>query len=65
MLFRSRIEQRRLRPQPSLFDPPVDDTPCDDEPAWVKLRGIRLERLRDFGDVWLAWGLWRLLGLDM
>jgi transposase len=20
--------------------------------------------LRDFGDVWLAWGLWRLLGLD-
>ena len=27
-------------------------------------RGIRLERLRDFGDVWLAWGLWRLLELD-
>jgi hypothetical protein len=30
----------------------------------VQLRGVRLERLRDFGDVWLALGLWRLLGLD-
>ncbi len=56
--------QPHQRPQPSLFDPPVDDSPCDDEPVWVKLRGIRLERLRDFGAVWLAWGLWRLLGLD-
>jgi transposase len=56
--------QPHQRPQPSLFDPPVDDWPCDDEPVWVKLRGIRLERLRDFGAVWLAWGLWRLLGLD-
>ena len=28
------------------------------------LSGVRLERLRDFGDVWLAWGLWRMLGLD-
>jgi hypothetical protein len=25
---------------------------------------VRLERLRDFGDVWLGLGLWRLLGLD-
>ena len=31
----------------------------------VDLRGVRLERLRDFGDVWMALGLWRLLGLDM
>ncbi|MEI6636209.1 MAG: hypothetical protein WCO99_06555 [Planctomycetota bacterium] len=30
----------------------------------VRLKDIRLERLRDFGDVWLAWGLWRMLGLD-
>lgn len=51
------------RPQPSLFDPPP---PCDevDEEVLVQLRGIRLENLRDFGDVWLAWGLWRLLELD-
>lgn len=52
------------RPQPSLFDPPHYDEPDDDEPVQVQLKGIRLERLRDFGDVWLAWGLWRLLGMD-
>jgi transposase len=54
----------RERPQPSLFDPPLHDEPNDDESVQVKLKGIRLERLRDFGDVWLAWGLWRLVGLD-
>jgi transposase len=52
------------RPAPSLFDPPHYDDPADDEPVLVRLRHIHLERLRDFGDVWLAWGLWRLLGLD-
>ena len=36
-----------------------------DEPVLVKLSSIRLERPRDFGDVWLAWGLWRMLGLDV
>jgi len=52
------------KPQPSLFDPPHYDDPQDDEPVRVKLKDIRLDRLRDFGDVWLALGLWRLLGLD-
>jgi transposase len=52
------------RPQRSLFDPPRRDMPVDDEPLLVKLSSIRLERPRDFGDVWLAWGLWRMLGLD-
>jgi hypothetical protein len=56
------------RPQLSLFDPPgtsktTSDT-ADDEAVKVRLRGVRLERMRDFGDVWLAWGLWRLLELD-
>jgi transposase len=54
----------KRRPQPSLFDPPHYDDPTDDEPVLVCLRGVRLERLRDFGDVWMALGLWRLLGLD-
>jgi len=54
----------RARPQRSLFDPPHYDDPTDDEPVLVKLKNIRLQRLRDFGDVWLALGLWRLLGLD-
>jgi transposase len=52
------------RPQPSLFDPPHYDDPQAEETILVKLKNIRLERLRDFGDVWLAWGLWRLLELD-
>jgi len=52
------------RPQASLFDPPHYNDPADDEPVLVRLGGVRLERLRDFGDVWMALGLWRLLGLD-
>jgi hypothetical protein len=54
----------KKRPTPSLFDPPHYDDPADDEPVLVKLKGVRLQRPRDFGDVWLALGLWRLLGLD-
>jgi transposase len=56
---------RRQRPQPSLFDPPTVEEPLGDEPVLVNLKGVRLERLRDFGDVWLALGLWRLVGLDV
>jgi transposase len=56
---------RRQRPQPSLFDPPAAEEPADDEPVLVNLKGVRLERLRDFGDAWLALGLWRLVGLDV
>jgi len=56
---------REERPHPSLFDPPqYDDSAEDEEPVLVRLKGLELERLRDFGDVWLALGLWRLLGLD-
>jgi transposase len=57
-------EAKTRRPQLTLFDPPRRDEPRDDEPLLVKLSSIRLERPRDFGDVWLAWGLWRMLGLD-
>ena len=64
-LGRSLSGKRRSRPDPSLFDPPHYDEPDEDEPVLVKLRDIRLERLRNFGDVWLAWGLWRLLELDV
>jgi len=54
----------KQKPQRSLFEPPHYDEPSEDEPVLVRLRGVRLERLRDFGDVWMALGLWRLLGLD-
>ena len=47
------------REQPDLFtgDPADDAIP-------VRLKGIRLERGRTFGDVWLGWTLWRALKLD-
>ena len=54
----------KQRPARSLFDPPHYDEPTGEEPVLVRLRDVRFERLRDFGDVWMAWGLWRLLGLD-
>lgn len=31
----------------------------------VKLKEVRLERARPFGDVWLGWTLWRALHLDV
>jgi hypothetical protein len=58
-------EANRRRPEPSLFDPPRHDDPREDEPVLVKLSSIQLKQTRDFGDVWLAWGLWRMLGLDL
>jgi transposase len=45
--------------QPGLFD---DDLPS--EPIALDLRGVKLERGRRFGDVWLAWRLWQAVGLD-
>src|SRR3989442_14991411 len=48
-----------VRDQPDLFI--ADD---GDEAIPVRLKGIRLERGRTFGDVWLGWTLWRALRLD-
>lgn len=45
--------------RPGLFD---DELPT--EPIALDLRGLRLERGRRFGDVWLAWRLWQAVGLD-
>jgi len=35
------------------------------EPLKVLIDKVRVERSRSFGDVWLAWQLWRTLGLDV
>jgi transposase len=51
-------------PAPTLFDPPKEAATGDDA-VWVELRGVRMERLRGFGDIWLSLGLWRLLELDV
>jgi transposase len=45
--------------QPGLFDPPLEK-----EVAQVRLNGVKLERVRRFGDVWLACKLWRMAKLD-
>ncbi len=50
-----------------LFDlPPASELPADtsEDAVLVRLQGVRLERLRDFGDVYLGWCAWRMLGLD-
>ena len=60
-------KDRKQQPQLSLFDPPPDpaaiqSSASPEEEVRVRLSGVQLDRLRDFGDVWLAWGLWRMLG---
>jgi len=34
------------------------------EPLKIRLEGVRVERGRRFGDVWLGWTLWRAMGLS-
>jgi transposase len=53
----------RHPPLPGLFDSTVAEDESS-EVELVDLKNIRLQRLRSFGDVYLAWVLWRMLGLD-
>jgi transposase len=46
--------------QHELFEAPATGEP----PVAVRLQGLRVERPRAFGDVWLGWTLWRALRLD-
>jgi transposase len=48
---------------PGLFDPPSPDDGSD-EIASVDLKNVRLQNVREFGQAYLAWTLWRMLGLD-
>jgi transposase len=56
--------QGKPKPARTLFDPPVSPDP-EPEVATIVPKKVRLENLRDFGDIWLALGLWRLLELDV
>jgi transposase len=51
-------------PTPGLFD----DIHCDESPGdhfeLVDIKRVAVQRLRNFGDVYLGWTLWRMLGLD-
>jgi len=49
-------------PMAGLFETPATDEASDVE--LVDVKGLRLQRLRRFGEVYLAWTLWRMLGLD-
>jgi hypothetical protein len=54
-------EPLRLQSQRRLFEPPAEPAP---ERVTVDVRRVRVERTRDFGEVWLALVLWQKLGLD-
>ena len=41
-----------------------ESSDLDDTPVAVRLKQLRVERGRAFGDVWLGWTLWRALRLD-
>jgi hypothetical protein len=47
--------------QRELFEEPGGE----DAVVAVRLKQLRLERGRAFGDVWLGWTLWRALRLDV
>jgi len=51
--------------QLTLFEPADTDDP-DPVPRYVEvdLNGMRIEQTRDFGDIFLALNLWRILGFD-
>lgn len=54
-------------PLPGLFDDAADKAGADgasDHFELVDLNGVQVRRLRNFGDVYLAGTLWRMLGLD-
>src|SRR5712692_2423992 len=40
------------------------ETATGDQTVAVRLKGLRVERTRAFGDVWLGWTLWRALRLE-
>ena len=45
--------------QPGLYDPPLEK-----EVVQVRLNGVKLERVRRFGAIWLGCKLWRMAKLD-
>lgn len=59
----ARIVNKRPIPRMPLFDT-VETTEPVPETIEVRVRGARVERTRDFGNVYLALTLWRALELD-
>lgn len=59
-VFNERGERRQLKLFPSEVEPPENDP----DVARVRLRQVRFERARQFGNCFLGLELWRRLGLD-
>ena len=59
-VFNEQGESRPLKLFPSEVEPPENDP----NGAGVLLKGVRLERARQFGNCFLGMELWRRLGLD-
>lgn len=58
----SRNLEGKGAPLPSLFQTPESWPEGDYQ--WVDVKGLKVQRLRRFGDVYLGWTIWRMLGLD-
>lgn len=56
----ARILDGKPRPEPNLFEKE------EETPTWaeVNLKGVSVERLRHFGEVYLGLSLWKRLGLE-
>jgi transposase len=59
------LEGRTAAPRQPALGEPWPPSPAAPQTQWaqVDLRGVRVERVRDFGEVYLALALWRRLGL--
>src|SRR3990172_5496447 len=62
--LRARSLARHLTGRGDQFDLFEDGT-SPKETVAIRLDGVRVERQRRFGDVWLCWTLWRALELDI
>ncbi|MFQ5342701.1 MAG: hypothetical protein ACE5F6_14255 [Anaerolineae bacterium] len=58
-----RVVKRPRQTQLDLFDAPIPPDPVP-EKVEVLVRGARVERTRDFGDIYLGLLLWQTLELD-
>ena len=61
--FAPLLEGQDIPRQMELGEVGADSDEPEEKWEMANLRGIRVERLRDFGEVWLALSLWRRLGL--
>jgi len=60
------FHNRQGEARPLRLFPDEDDVPLPDDPdiVRIRLRSVAWTNPRSFGDVWLAWWLWRFLKLD-